>query len=135
MKGFAITGVEKISTETHFEDGDDPSTSAITWSCGDLNLFALTIKCLLRAVERQFGLDIDQIWVPTGGGETEFSQFVWDQLEGDDGMAFLPHEEAQWRLGLRRGWHAEYRFEIERRGPSGPVQVRDLVNSGFAFNG
>lgn len=120
-----LKSLTKYGTLTRWETGLDHSSTRVIWDVGHVDLFADSISELIEHINAKLGLSIHDIYVPDG--ET-FREFRWSQIEGDDGMAFEPHEEAQWRLGRRVGFQCDYVFEL-----ADPMSVRDLVASGFDF--
>jgi hypothetical protein len=129
---YACTHVEKCAEEDHYENGCDPSTQVCVMH-ERCNVQADSLPGLLKALGKQFYLNIDDVFVPDDDENGNIARIGYNRLEDVDGNQPTADQERRWKAGKQKLYLADYAFIIEQRNVS-PIRLEEFQANSIRFH-
>lgn len=130
---YACTFIEKCAEEDHVENGCDPD-SQVCVRHERCNIQADTLPGLLKALGKQFYLDIDDVFVPDDDDNGNIARIGFNRLENEDGGEPTADQQRRWKRGEMTLYLADYHFLVEKRTVE-PIRLEEFTGNGIKFHG
>jgi hypothetical protein len=122
---WACWHVEKLATVDEYEKGCIGQPWQVLYE--PANITVPTLPELVKAIEYQYGLNFDSLWIPDHD-----SGFIgFNQLETADSAEPTDREREEWKAGRLKLYLCDYRFQIEKRTIEEPAteDMREILTA------
>lgn len=128
---YACTHVSIMSQVDDYEKGCNPNT-LICVMAEKANIESDTLAGLVEKIGNEYGLEINDLWIPDDDGNKLIDRIGFSRMEDADGCDVSEQELNDWRAGKLTLYLADYDFRIEKREVS-PVPLQEFIEAKIKY--